>query len=529
MPLTAIIANTLWTASNLPAYRRFRRALRSPGEAQCRKLRDLIGRNSGTAFGKAHGFASISNYKDFCRAVPLSDYAALAPWIERIRNGEGNVLTDERITHLVPTGGSRSARKLIPFNTALQREFNAAIGPWLVDLARECPGSLGGRAYWSITPVFGGGLNIRSEHAKDALPIGFETDTAYLGGARQKLAASIMAVPPEVGRARLIEDFRYQTLLHLLCCRDLRLISVWHPTFLTLLLDALAALWERLLAEITESNPRRGRELRKADPMRPDSFWPKLQIVSCWGDAAASLAIANLQRHFPGVLVQPKGLIATEAFVTLPFESKYPLAIESHFFEFIDDGGCVFPAEALRDGTEYEVVVTTGGGLWRYQLGDRVRVTGFVENTPSLKFLGRNEDTSDRFGEKLSEPFVAEVLRGVFGAANPGFALMAPDEDEAGCRYTLYVEGTARFRWAEQIDCALRRNPHYAYCRDLGQLLPARIFQIERGAFEAFTRRRAANGSRLGDVKPSVLCKDAGWSNVFSGNYLSFEEGTLNF
>ena len=34
----------------------------------------------------------------------------------------------------------------------------------------------------------------------------------------------------------------------------------------------------------------------------------------------------------------------------------------------------MLPVEALREGEEYEVVVTTAGGLWRYRLGDRVRV-----------------------------------------------------------------------------------------------------------------------------------------------------------
>ena len=41
---------------------------------------------------------------------------------------------------------------------------------------------------------------------------------------------------------------------------------------------------------------------------------------------------------------------------------------------------------------------------------------------------------SDRFGEKLSEPFVVEALREVLGREAPRFALLAPDEDDAGCR-----------------------------------------------------------------------------------------------
>src|SRR5262249_30868109 len=159
--------------------------------------------------------------------------------------------------------------------------------------------------------------------------------------------------------------------------------------------------WERLLHDIhcgtpglLSSSPQRARELSAADPHEPETLWPELRLISCWADAAASLAAADLQKRFPRTLLQPKGLIATEAFVTLPFDGQHPLAIHSHFFEFIDGAGDVRPIEALRDDEEYEVVVTTGSGLWRYRLGDRVRVTGWVEKTPSLKFLGRSGNVS---------------------------------------------------------------------------------------------------------------------------------------
>src|SRR6185369_16234857 len=112
----------------------------------------------------------------------------------------------------------------------LQHEFNAAIGPWLVDLARQFPPVMGGPAFWSITPTFE-----TAKAADSAVPVGFEADTSYLGGARQKLADILMAVPSGLGRTKSLAEFRHQTLLYLLLCRELRLISVWHPSFFTLL------------------------------------------------------------------------------------------------------------------------------------------------------------------------------------------------------------------------------------------------------------------------------------------------------
>jgi len=337
------------------------------------------------------------------------------------------------------------------------------------------------------------------------------------------LAEAVMAVPPGVQHAGSLEAFRHQTLLGLLRCRELRLISVWHPSFLTMLLDSLTANWKELLAAVAGGSasltgkPRRADQLQAADPSKPESIWPMLRVISCWGEGSAERGMVDLQRRFPNVRLQPKGLLATEAVVTLPFSGRYPLAINSHFFEFIDDAGRVFPVDALREGNEYEIVVTTAGGLWRYRLGDRVRATGWMEKTPSLEFLGRSGNVSDRFGEKLSEPFVAEVLDRVIGGETPRFAMLAPEEDHAGCRYTLYVEGVSRPQWAENLDHELRRNPHYASCRNMGQLLPVRLFVITERGFETFAKRQAAQGTRLGDIKPAALCRTSGWSKVFGG------------
>src|SRR2546426_7503148 len=111
----------------------------------------------------------------------------------RIRQGEANVLTHAPVTHLIPTGGSTGARKLIPFTAGLQREFNAAIGPWLVDLQRQSPGVIGGPAYWSVTPAL---PDTTAEES--AVPIGFDSDAAYLGGTRRRLAEAVLAVPSGV-------------------------------------------------------------------------------------------------------------------------------------------------------------------------------------------------------------------------------------------------------------------------------------------------------------------------------------------
>jgi hypothetical protein len=531
--LKATIANSLWSAANLPAYCRFCRALPQPEIVQRRRLHAYLRHNARTAFGRAHNFDSIRGYEDFSRRVPLMDYEDFEPWIERIRRGETNVLTREPVTRLVPTSGSTGARKLIPFTAGLEREFGSAIGPWLIDLLCQSKAIAGGPAYWSITPVMAD-----AEAEVSAIPIGFDADTAYLGGTRQRLAAAVMAAPDALRFIKDIEVFQYVTLLCLLRQCGLRLISVWHPSFLSLLLEALPANWEALLADIHSGTckhasalspmvraalqlhplPQRAIELRAIGPSKPGLFWPRLQLVSCWGDASAEFAAAGLKSLFPNTVVQPKGLLATEAFVTIPFAGRHPVALQSHFFEFIDDTGAVFRIHELRAGQNYEVAVTTAGGLWRYRLRDLVEVTGYVGRTPSLKFLGRSGNVSDLFGEKLSEAFVTQAIQEILSELNakPKFVLLAPDADKSGSRYTLYFEGRPAENVAERLDRNLRRNPHYANCRDLGQLQPIRLFLIAGQGYETYVTRQMAQGLRVGDIKPAIFSRTDGWSNIFS-------------
>ncbi len=540
MNLSAAIANSLWTASNVPALIHFRHALNRPAETQLQLLRNYLVRNADSAYGKAHAFRDISNYHEFAQRVPLTHYDDIEPWIERIRRGEKKVLTSDVVTHLIPTSGSTGARKLIPFTAGLQREFNRAISPWIANLYSRHPSVALGTAYWSVSPAL---------QAKDAgpsaVPIGFEDDSSYLGGAQKRFVDYVMAVPSELRLVSDMEQFRYLTLLCLLRQHDLRLISIWHPSYLSLLLDALPDCWDHLLDDIRTGGcryseslpptvlgglklrpmPRRAKELNGTKPETPNTIWPRLKIVSCWGDANASYGIAELQRRLPYTLIQPKGLIATEAIATIPFSDSRPLAVCSHFFEFIDAQSRVRLTHELQQNGIYEIVVTNSGGLWRYRLKDQVRVTSFIGKTPSLSFLGKIGNLSDRFGEKLSEHFVAQAIqKAIAGLATlPRFALLAPDDDESGCRYTLYAEGKIQSDLALRLEAILQENLQYAWCRKLGQLKSLRLFQINSGGYEAFVAHELSHGMRLGEIKPRSLSLKNGWTRIFSGNYLVFE------
>jgi len=537
--LVAAMGGSAWVAAQAGAYWRYRSALANPVETQRTILMSYLRANAETRFGRTHGFAHIDSVEAFQERVPLATYSDFARSIDDISRGEQNVLTQDRVRTLGLSSGSVAAAKLVPYTKALQQEFRRAVGPWVFDLCLDRPRLATGSSYWSITPV-------ASDRAPSAsvVPVGFEEDAEYLGAPWKRLVDATLAVPSAVRFVQDMDAFRYVTLLFLLRRADLSLISVWHPTFLTLLLDALEPHWESLLDDLTRgtlrppsrlaahvdrelrcqlrADPRRGGALKTIGPRDASAIWPRLQVVSCWTDGHAALALPALRSRLPRVHIQPKGLLATEAVVTLPFRGLTPLAIRSHFFEFVREERA-YLAHQIVPGEVYSVVVTTGGGLYRYRLEDRVRVNGFVEKTPSLEFLGKEDRVSDLCGEKLNETFVASTLAEVFAkvGVTPRFSLVAPDLFESPPGYTLYVETAAEppVAFSAALDEALARNPHYRYCRALGQLAPVRIFHATTPMFPSYVERCREMGQRVGDIKPLALSARAGWSTVFQGTY----------
>ena len=496
--MLTFVANALWGTASLPAYFAFRRALCDPARAQRDWLTNHLRDAASTAFAREHAVCAETDIDAFRRRVPVRPYDELSPWVDRVRRGEANVLTAEPVKRLMTSSGSTAAVKLLPQTARLQREFDAAVGPWMVDLFRRHPRLLGGRAYWSVTP------STPPPVVETAVPVGFDDDAAYLGGFKAWLVSRVMAVPGDVARIGDADRFFGATARHLLARRDLALISVWHPSFLTLLLDRIRGGWDGLLATL----PKKRRDgLASCGPDWP-KVWPQLTLVSAWADAAAAGPAARLADALPGVAFQPKGLLATEGCVTIPFAGRYPLAVRSHFFEFEADDGGVLMAHELPDGGEYGVVLTTGGGLWRYRLGDRVRVDGFVGNTPSLRLVGRADRVVDRFGEKLSDGFVTGIIREL--APNGAFALLAPD----GGRYVLYTDAPAD---DARLDAALRRNPHYDHCRNLGQLAAPRVVRVPADAYARFAARLQGEGMRFGDIKPASLDGRDQWDDWLLG------------
>ncbi len=527
MQFRPTVANLLWGAASLGAWRRYRMALRDPAGAQERLLMRYLRDNAETVVGRTHRFSSIRSVEEYQARVPISTFDAIEPLVHRAGRGERGVLTRAPVHRLVPSSGSTSAVKLVPYTRTLQREFSRAVDAWIADLYLRCSSLIGGPAYWSITPVAGPARpfledtpSVNGDPASDssAVPVGFDADSSYLGGVRRVLARAVLAVPPAVRLSHDLSAFQRATLGHLLLAKDLRLMSVWHPSFLSGLLDALVRQWPLLIDDVARVDKTRAAELRPLSPDAIAKIWPKLRLISCWGDGPARSYASELAMRVPSIALQPKGLLATEGIVTIPFAGRHPIAVRSHFFEFLSPTGQPVLTHRLEAGVDYSVVLTTGGGFYRYHLADRVTVDGFVDRTPSLRFVGKDDRLSDLFGEKLSDGFVANVLDKLFTppSSRPRFAMLAPGKTPSGVCYTLFVgrDGGPLAGLEKNLEAELRCNPHYAWCVDVGQLCPARIVLVGDGADSAYVDFCVAQGQRLGDIKPVSLHAGTGWTEV---------------
>ncbi len=538
MSLIPHSANLLWQRSLSPRRSHFNRSLNDVEERQRRYLKALLARNADTDFGRRYGFDRIKSVAEYQQAVPLSDYEDYLPYIGDIASGKPEVLTAEPVKLFQPTSGSASASKLIPYTDSLKREFQRAVDVWLASIFHDNPKVVRGGAYWCLTPP------AQRPGKNGVKPVGFDDDREYLGSFGRWLFKRVSILPTSVNEEIDIDRFLNLTLAHLLARDDLALISVWSPTFLSQLLDRLDREREsvfRLLTNVLLPNSsitrRRMKEVESffgnlSAGRGYTRLWPNLALISCWTDGPSQIYVKDIEHQFPDTEIQGKGLVATEGIVSIPWRKGFDpvLAVESHFFEFQNDNtGVISLGHQLEIGQNYSVIVTTGGGLYRYRLGDVVTITGHIGNAPTMRFVARDK-VSDLCGEKLSEAHVERSIRHCLEANSieSSFRMLAPvDSGQGPLAYCLFLaiadlEPAKASKLLEMLEIELARNYHYALCRSLGQLGKVRLFLIDqnRDHIGVFNREMNRRGIKLGEIKMTSLDSHQGWDTVFEGHFI---------
>lgn len=468
-------------------------AVRAPAataaERQWRWLKRCLHRNASTRYGKRHGFSDVRSAADYQRRVPLATYDDLRRDIRRIHRGESDVLFRGKAAAFEWTGGSAAGKKLIPYSRNSFDDFRRSALPWLGRLIRTHR-LRRGTVYWALSPVHREGGNER---------VGVSEED-YLGPAAARCLRALSAV--SVDAAADPGKWERETLSQLIHRSDLAFVSLWSPTFLLSLLEAL----DRHAAALVRMFPGHAGLRRYLRTRRTSALWPRLKVISCWTEGSSHRYCRTIKTRFPHAVIQPKGLALTEGVVTFPDErDRLRLALDSGFFEFLDGRGVPRLAGELSRGGRYEVVLTTSGGLYRYRTGDRVRCQGHVAGEPILSFEGRGGLCGDLAGEKLTEDFVSRCLQPL-----RGFAMLTQNPSPAP-GYDLVIDAKFATRLGRAaIESRLRRNPHYRYARRLNQLRPLSVVPLSDPE-DLYRRHAGRRGQSPGNIKFPALCLDPGW------------------
>lgn len=446
-------------------------------KVQIEILKNIISENKHTVFGKLYNFEKIKSVRDFQKNVPVSKYEEYEDYIKKIMQGEKNILTKEEVILLEPTGGSSGVFKLIPYTKSLKKAFNKALKPWLSDLFLNFPGITDNPMYWSISP------KTKIPGTNSVIKTGFENDTEYLEEPFSLIMKKQMVYPEfSSGNA---DDFWSLTSKCIESTSNLTFVSVWNPS-----------LFEILTRDINKEN------LRKS-----------LKVISCWGDGNSREYKKRLQNIFKDTYIQEKGLLSTEGVITIPIEKtgKVP-AVSSHFFEFQDiETGKIKLLSELEENKNYSVIITTQGGLYRYKTGDIIRVYGKYINCPLITFLGRENNVSDYFGEKLNEVFITNILEKLGVQKTADFLLFSPYENGKNFYYVLFIETNEKIQdFEDKIENELLKNIHYKYARELNQLQKFRVKRIKNG-IRQYIENCVRKGQKAGDVKPCVFSNKKDW------------------
>lgn len=458
-----------------PAAKRFSLALRQPRREQAWLRARLARQLARTAYGRS---LRVRAPRDWSR-VPVVTYDDLRPWLDRQRAEEGAIVTPEPVLFYEKTSGSSGAAKFIPYTATKQRGLRDLFAAWAYDVLRHGTKLRTGRIYLSGSPRLG-----LAETTVTGRPVGVDHDASYLGGGLQALIGAFAAGPPPQARYADGDAFVEAVATSLLETPDLEIVSVWNPTFFEVILDRIAAIggdepdWARV--------------------------WPALKVVSCWDAGAAAPMAERLRQRLPHAWVQGKGLLATEAVVTVPWvRANACLPLLHHtLIELLTDTGDLVGVMDAEPGETYEIVVSAAGGLARYRLGDRVRVTHRYGTVPGLQFVGRAGAVSDLVGEKLHESFVQDALTAVL-PGHRGLTTLLPVAGRPA-HYVLVSDRPLPEGTADRLDVALREAHHYGLARALGQLGPLQS-AVAPEAGRWLVDREVRRGLVLGDIKPRAL------------------------
>ncbi len=352
----------------------------NPMAAQREVLQDLVTSAQYTEFGKKHDFHSLYNIRDFKKAVPIHEYDDLKPYIQRIMDGEQNILWNTPINWFAKSSGTTSDKsKFIPVSDESLEENHYKAAKDVLAL------------YYDFNPesdlLSGKGLVIGGSHTVHRL----NEETHY-----GDLSAVLLQNSPFYGgwirtpelSVALMDDWeaKIEKIAQQTIQENVTSIS-GVPTW-------TIVLFKRIL------------ELTGKDSI--SEVWPQLELYIHGGVSFIPYReqfdkLIGKRIHYIETYNASEGFFAAqdkpdaEGMLLFP---DYGIFME---FMPVEEYGNEAPRTiGLADveiGKNYALVISTNGGLWRYLIGDTIHFTSIEPYR--IKVSGRLKHYINAFGEEL--------------------------------------------------------------------------------------------------------------------------------
>ena len=514
--------------------RRMERMERSGRKTNERLLFSILRRNRNCEFGKEHNFRNIHSIEEFRSCVPISEYKDYDRAISRMEQGQRNVLTSYSVRSFAKSSGSVGKIKRIPItrphiNVYMRYTLTRALA--LADIRhrelykRPLPSGKIFGALCSETRIVNG---VRYSNVADL-------------GARHLrfIYPYILTIPLRTLLPLEGNGFVYCYIRFSLAQEN---VSYFFTVFLSdcvYIMDYIDKNREMLLRDIGNGTidesidlepsvrrhlekkikplPQRAAFLREEfekgkDPGLVRRIWPKMQVYSAIGSATfypykhiVDSCAGNIW-HDNLIYGASEGLFA--ATDSLDSE-RYLLLADSCFYEFIPEGeenAVPLLLDELEVGKEYEIVITNQAGLYRYRIGDIVRILGYKGETPYLVFSRRRGELINICGEKTTEEemqHVIDLLGKESGCSILNWAVCADDSDLVRC-YMILVEndrGKDLSVYSQWIHSQIAQaNTRYA---DMSAFIGrAVILNQMPGTHAQWREQRLSNGTSAAQYKP---------------------------
>ena len=530
----------------------FEDATRRPQQVQEELLRRILAAQTPTAFGKDHRFDTMRTAADFRKTIPVRGYDYVEPYMQRVLKGETSALLSDRKIHMFAmTSGTTASRKFIPVTDQYLADYRRGWNIWGLKVYRDHPEV-------RFRPILQMSGDWQEFFTDRGIPCGAVTGlTAQM---QLRIVRWIYCVPSIVGKVK-DPTAKYYVALRLSVPRKTALIISANPSTLvnmartgdtekeTLIRDihdgTLSSRFDiprevraGLARRIGKRHPDRARFLeeivRRTGTLYPKDYWPSECVIGNWMGGSVGAYLRHFPTYFGTTPVRDVGLIASEGRMTIPMADGTPsgvLDVTSHYFEFIPEeegdspNPTVLAAHELQVGRTYYILLTTAYGLYRYNIFDVVRCTGFHNQTPLVEFLSKGAHFANITGEKVSEYQVNGAMSAVLSEMNLNLTAfsVAPCWDDELPFYGLFVErGDLADRsqgshLVQKLEAQLANvNIEYAAKRESRRLGPMRLMLIPPGSWQQWDRQRLARtGGTMDQYKHPCLIADPKFRDSF--------------